>query len=214
VDKVAQERVLDEVAAAHPDLVVSRVRPALIFQDDAGAEITRYFLGPLVPTALLRAGRLPVLPLPTGLRLQVVHADDVAQAISRILETRLPGPVNLAAPDILGAQEITDPLGGRPGRLPSPFLLRVTDALWAAHLWPLDAGWLRMAAEVPLIDSGRARRELGWQPEHSGADAWRELVEAMAQGLGGETPATRPRTLRDDLIRLVTSGPVTRRTHT
>ncbi len=60
--------------------------PALVFQRDAGSEIARYFLGPFVPTRLLRRVPLPVLPLPEGLRFQVVHADDLADALARILE--------------------------------------------------------------------------------------------------------------------------------
>jgi hypothetical protein len=105
-------------------------------------------------------------------------------------------------------------LGGRPLRLPGKLLLRLTDALWGAHLWPLEGGWLHMAAEVPLIDCGRAERELGWRARHSGADTWRELVEAMSEGQGGDTPATRRRSVLDDALRLVTAGPVTRRTRT
>jgi UDP-glucose 4-epimerase len=74
VDKAAQERVLDEFEVAHPEVVVTRMRMALVFTRDAGAEIGRYFLGPLVPRALLRPGTLPFLPVPKGLRVHVVHA--------------------------------------------------------------------------------------------------------------------------------------------
>src|SRR5699024_12676898 len=63
-DKVAQEQVLAEVAAAHPALTVTRLRPALIFQGEAGSEIQRYFLGGWMPVQLLRAGRPPLVPLP------------------------------------------------------------------------------------------------------------------------------------------------------
>ena len=51
VDKSAQERVIQEFAAAHPETAVSWLRPALIFQRSAGAEVYRYFLGPRVPRA-------------------------------------------------------------------------------------------------------------------------------------------------------------------
>ncbi len=83
VDKAAQERILDDAEAA--GLSVARVRPALVFDADAGAEIMRLFLGALVPPALLRPGGLPFLPLPAGLRLQVVHGDDLADAYRRII---------------------------------------------------------------------------------------------------------------------------------
>jgi nucleoside-diphosphate-sugar epimerase len=193
-------------------LVISWPRPTLVAQAAAAGSLGRVGVAPILPRRLLP--HLPVMPLGRNAQLQVVHADDVADAIARIIEVRLPGPVNLAAPDVLGPREIAAPLGGRPLRLPGKLLLRLTDALWAAHLWPLEGGWLHMAVEVPLIDTGRAQRELGWQARHSGADTWRELVEAMATGLGGDTPATRPRSVLDDAVRLVTSGPVTRRSRT
>lgn len=69
VDKAAQEQVLDELAALHPDLTITRLRPALIFQGAAGSEIQRYFLGRWMPVQLLRAGRPPLVPLPQGLRI-------------------------------------------------------------------------------------------------------------------------------------------------
>ncbi|HEY9497337.1 MAG TPA: NAD-dependent epimerase/dehydratase family protein [Intrasporangium sp.] len=213
--KAATEAV---IAAALGDphvsdqLVISWPRPTLVAQRSAAGALGRVGVPPIMPRRLLT--HLPVMPLGRNPQLQVVHADDVADAIARIIETRLPGPVNLAAPDVLGPREIAAPLGGRPLRLPGKLLLRVTDALWAAHLSPLEGGWLHMATEVPLVDSGRAQRELGWRARHSGADAWRELVEAMARGDGGDTPATRRRSVLDDVLRLVTSGPVTRRTRT
>ncbi|HEX7744161.1 MAG TPA: NAD-dependent epimerase/dehydratase family protein, partial [Micromonosporaceae bacterium] len=77
VDKAAVEALLDEAERADTGLRITRLRKALVFQHDAGAEITRYFLGPLVPVSLLRAGRLPLVPANRRLRAQVVHADDV-----------------------------------------------------------------------------------------------------------------------------------------
>lgn len=193
-------------------LVISWPRPTLVAQRSAAGALGRVGVPPILPRRLLP--HLPVMPLGRNAQLQVVHADDVADAIARIIESRLPGPVNLAAPDVLGPREIAAPLGGRPLRLPAKLLLRLTDALWAAHLLPLEGGWLHMATEVPLVDSARAHRELGWQAGHSGADSWRELVEAVARADGGNTPATRRRSMMDDALRLVTSGPVTRRTRT
>jgi len=96
VDKAAQERLLDEVVDAHPDLAVARIRPALVFQRAAGHEIRRYFLGAFVPARTL-GDTLPFLPWPAGFRLQAVHAE-VASLIARSVdvtevELRLAGPV-------------------------------------------------------------------------------------------------------------------------
>ncbi|HKX66567.1 MAG TPA: NAD-dependent epimerase/dehydratase family protein [Intrasporangium sp.] len=213
MEDVIAKAVNDVGRPAQSDpLLISWPRPTLVAQPAAAGSLGRIGVAPILPRRLLP--HLPVMPLGRSAQLQVVHAEDVADAIARIIDTRLPGPVNLAAPDVLGPREIAAPLGGRPLLLPGKLLLHMTDALWTAHLWPLEGGWLHMAVEVPLIDTRRAERELGWQARHSGADTWRELVEAMASGLGGDTPATRPRSLLDDALRLVTAGPVTRRTRT
>ena len=45
---------------------------------------------------------------------------------------------------------------------------------------------------LPTLDSSRIRAELGWQPRYSGADALREVMEAMAEGAGGPTPPLQP----------------------
>ena len=88
-------------------LAVARIRPALVFQEEAGSEVGRYFIGPLFsPRAirLLRRTRLPVLPLPSGLTVQAVHAEDVADAVARILARRATGAFNLAADPLTGPQ--------------------------------------------------------------------------------------------------------------
>jgi nucleoside-diphosphate-sugar epimerase len=48
-----------------------------------------------------------------------------------------------------------------------------------------------MASNVPLLDTGRARRELGWSPTISATDALRELFDGLADGAAGPTPALR-----------------------
>jgi UDP-glucose 4-epimerase len=62
--------------ARHPDVIVSRLRPGLVFQCAAASEIARYFLGPFVPVSQLKCVQLPVAPLSRRLVFQSVHADD------------------------------------------------------------------------------------------------------------------------------------------
>ncbi|MEU5941755.1 NAD-dependent epimerase/dehydratase family protein [Micromonospora sp. NPDC047548] len=76
-DKAEVESMIDRLESEHPSLRVVRLRPGLVFQRDAGTEITRYFLGPLAPVRLLRFGRIPVVPANRRPRMQAVHADAV-----------------------------------------------------------------------------------------------------------------------------------------
>lgn len=192
VDKAAQERILDDAEAA--GLAVARVRPALIFDAEAGAEIVRLFLGAFVPPALLRPGALPVLPLPAGLRLQVVHGEDLADAYRRIVVQRATGAFNIAAGPVITGQDLADVLDhGRLVEVPARALRPVVSLAWQARALAADAGWLDMAMGVPLMDTSRARAELGWEPHHDALATVRELLTAMADGQGMPSPQMRPR---------------------
>ncbi|MGN6578227.1 MAG: NAD-dependent epimerase/dehydratase family protein, partial [Nocardioides sp.] len=92
--KAAAERILDSYEASGADTVVTRMRPAIIGQRSAGSALLRYGVPGIVPAALL--GHVPVLPMDRGLRIPMVHADDVADAFVRVLEQRAGGAFNLA----------------------------------------------------------------------------------------------------------------------
>ncbi|WP_423464487.1 NAD-dependent epimerase/dehydratase family protein [Promicromonospora sp. MS192] len=197
VDKAAQERVLDELEAARPGLAVARLRPALVFQGDAAQSVVRYFLGPLVPVRLLRYGRLPLLPLPAALRLQAVHADDVADAYRRVVVERAAGAFNVAADDVLHGPDLARLVGhGRLVEVPRGAVRGVLAAAHDAHLVRADPGWLDLAASVPVLDTSRIRTELGWRPRRSAAEAVEDLLAGMAVGRGLRSAPLHPATHR------------------
>ena len=53
---------------------------------------------------------------------------------------------------------------------------------WKLRIQPTDAGWIDMAAGAPVMDTGRARRLLGWEPRTSSVDAIAQLLDGMATG--------------------------------
>ena len=194
VDKAAQEDVLDEVErdqGTTGDLVVTRLRPSLIFQGDAGEEVARYFLGPLFPRALAGPGRLPVLPLPAGLRFQATHADDVARAYVAALTHRdaARGAFNVAGEPVLRVADIAAVLDhGRSVALPPALVRRFLALAWGAHAVPADPGWIDMAMGAPLMDTTRIRERLGWTPRRDAVDTLRELLDGIARRRGIPSP--------------------------
>ncbi|MFD6444602.1 NAD-dependent epimerase/dehydratase family protein [Promicromonospora sp. NPDC060204] len=193
VDKAAQERVLDEFEAAHPDVVVARLRPALVFQADAAPSIARSFLGPLVPVRLLGRGRLPVLPLPAGLRMQAVHADDVADAYRRVVVERAAGAFNVAAGDVLRGADLARIVDhGRLVEVPPAAVRGALAAAYGAHTVRADPGWLDVALSAPVLDTSRIRTELGWEPRRTAAEAVEDLLDGLAVGQGVGSAPLRP----------------------
>ncbi|WP_235857059.1 NAD-dependent epimerase/dehydratase family protein [Occultella glacieicola] len=191
VDKAAQERVLDEFEAT-PGLTITRMRTALVFQGEAGAQIVRYFLGPWVPTSLLRTGAVPVLPLPKGLRLQIVHGDDVGRAYAAVVAHRAGGAFNVAAADTLWPRDLAGILArGHHVELPPEVVRPFLHYAWRARLVASDAGWLDMAMGVPVMDTARIR-DLGWTEQNSAEDALREVVAGIREHRGTTSPSLRP----------------------
>src|SRR3954449_2419259 len=186
--KVAVERQLDRFEADNPETRVVRLRPALIFKDEAATEIRRLFVGPFLPNFLLRRSLLPALPRVDRLRFQAVHSEDVGRAYLRAVLADVKGAFNIAAEPPLSPEDIAERIGVRSFPVSARVVRRVADLSWRMRLQPTPPGWLDMARNVPLMSSERARTELGWVPRHSGMEALEELVEGLREGHGAKTP--------------------------
>ena len=192
--KVAAEDALDVIEADVPQLRVVRLRPALIFQREAGPEVRRLFAGPLLPARLVRPGVLPVLPLPGGLVVQGVHSDDVAEAYRlAALSPDARGAYNIASDPVLDGATLARLFRARPVRVPARAVRVLADVSWRARLQPTPPGWLDMGLGVPVLDTRRAREQLGWTPRRSATAALEELIAGMREPAGRATPPLEPR---------------------
>lgn len=197
VQKAEAEQLLDAEAARPGAPVITKVRPGLVLQAEAGPEIARYFLGPLVPVSpvlrAVRAVHLPLLPLPREFQVPVVHADDLADALWRVLDRCLPGALNVATEPALDPDALARAFGFRRSvPVPVSAVRALAAATWRARLQPTDAGWVDVAAGVPLQDTTRARTELGWSPAVPAHAALEGLVASMAGGPGSGGASTAP----------------------
>jgi UDP-glucose 4-epimerase len=203
--KVLLERLLDRHEQQHPDLRLIRLRPALIFQRASASEQRRLFAGPFLPSALLRPGRLPLLPDIAHLRFQAVHTLDIAQAYRlAVLADAASGAYNVAAEPVLDMPAIARERRARTLRLHHRAARTAFAAAYGLRLHPAEPSWLDLALETPLISSARITSELGWAPARSALEAIAEVIDGMADGAGGATPPlAEPRGLagRRDEIR-------------
>jgi len=189
-DKVAAERLVDAAEQRGVLPLITRIRPALVVQRRAASELLRYF-APALARPLVRLP-LPVLPLPGRAITQVVHADDVADAVLRILAARAGGAFNLAPEPPLRPEDLAAAFGGRRVPFPATVLRAAAAASWTARLQPVDAGWVDLLLGTPLLDSSRARDELGWVPRYDTHEALADVVAGLRAHDGDRSPLLRP----------------------
>jgi nucleoside-diphosphate-sugar epimerase len=121
-----------------------------------------------------------------------VHRDDVAQAYRLAVLGDARGAFNIAADPILNPEVLAQVFGARRVRVPAAVLHAGAAATWLARLQPTPAGWLDMGLAVPVMDTARARTELGWEPRRTAVEALTDLVEGLREGDGFPTPPLAP----------------------
>lgn len=190
--KAEVERRLDRLEREYPRMRVVRMRPALVFKREASQGIRRLFGGPLLPGSLVRPALSGLIPDLEGLRSQVVHSYDVGEAFRLALVSEVSGAFNLAAEPPLDAARLVERFGGRAVRVPVSLARAAADASWRLRAHPVSPGWLDMGRAVPLMDTTRAREELGWRPAHDADRALDDLISGLESGAGIDTPVLSP----------------------
>lgn len=191
-EKAAVEAALNDLEAEDPGVRVVRLRPGFMFKHASAPQQRRLFAGPLVPERLLGRRGLPLLPEFPGLRFQALHTEDAAEAYRQALLRPVSGAFNLAAEPVVDAAVLASMLGARTVRVPAGLARAGVSALWHAHLIPVEPGLLDLLRSVPIMDTRRARTELGWTPRHHSTDALAAFLEGLADGTGMATPPLDP----------------------
>jgi nucleoside-diphosphate-sugar epimerase len=145
-------------------------------------------LGDPLPALRRQLGRLPlpapVLPDP-GVVLQLVHHDDVAAALAAaVAGAGPPGAYNLAAEGQIGVPEIARSIGWRSVSVPGPIAGLGTAAAGRLGFALPELEWAKALAIPVLMDSSKARRELGWDPRYDAEETLlRTSLAAREAGL-------------------------------
>jgi UDP-glucose 4-epimerase len=209
-EKAYMERVLDHLEFEQPQLRIVRIRPGFVFKREASTEQRRLFLGPLLPNRLVRGRLVPVVPDLPGLRFQVVHSLDAAEAFRQAVVRDVRGAFNVAADPVIDAPELARLLGARTVRLPLPVVRSALATTWQLRLHPAAPHLFDAMLRLPIMSTTRARTELGWQPRHSATDTIAEFLAGLRDGAGFDTPPLAPATSGPVRAREVGTGAGTR----
>ena len=176
-EKAELEHLLRQEAAAHPQTALYLLRPPIVLGPDAvGAKATvPAVLAPLARAAGSALWHLPGLPaLVPNLPLQVIHQDDVAEALRLcVLGAGAPGAYNIAADDVITLIDIARELGLRPLRLPGGPAAGLARGVAKLPYLPSRAQWVEAFSHPAIMDTTKARTELGWMPRHTAIESLR-----------------------------------------
>lgn len=199
--KAAVEKLLDNLGAVHKKTDVFVLRPCIVAGGDALMFIQKIpyvQLGERLPATVRKVVDTlpmlrPVIPDP-GVPFQLVHTEDVAQAITLAVEGRgEPGAYNLAGEGEITVSDVAHALGWYVIPLPDIAVDATVKIVSALPLLPAEARWIKAIDTPVLVDTTRARAKLGWEPRYDALETLADTVaSARSQGLALWQPTGEP----------------------
>jgi UDP-glucose 4-epimerase len=120
----------------------------------------------------------PVIP-DLGTPFQLVHEDDVASAFVAGIHGRgSPGPYNLAGNGKLQMSDLADALGWYSVPLPQAAVETTAELISRVPNLPAIVAWIHSVRKPVLMKTDRAKKELGWKPQHTSRATLKQLVAA------------------------------------
>ncbi len=183
-EKAELEQLLFEENEKHTGVDLYLLRPPVVLGPHAmGAKDA--LPGPVAAVGkrlleLISALPIPV-PAPTpDVPVQFIHEADVGQALLKcVVGAGPPGAYNIAGDGVLSAKDVARELGLAPVSIPGRAFYAVAGA--AARLpkppfAPPATDWVEAVSHPAIMDTSKAREELGWKPKYSALEALRDTL--------------------------------------
>jgi nucleoside-diphosphate-sugar epimerase len=182
-EKAELEELLDGESERHPELDLYLLRPPIVLGPHAvGAKDV--LPGPLAPLGRRLFGRPRRLPFPVPVvtpehPMQFIHEEDVGRALQLcIVGAGPPGAYNIAGEGILTAGDVAREFGALPLRLPAWPAQGAARAVSRLPFLPPVAEWVEAASRPAIMDTTKARDQLGWRPRYTGLEALRATLHS------------------------------------
>jgi UDP-glucose 4-epimerase len=180
--KAACEAVLTE-ATEGTALAVYVLRPCIVAGPKATALADAMPWNQLPDALQSVTAAVPLLkpPMPDpGTPLQLIHHDDVAEAIALVATTSAPaGVYNIAGDGEVSLSDVAAALGARPVRVPAATATVASAVIARLPFLPSATEWLHATRTSVVMDISKAKKVLGWKPRYSSAETLQSLAAAL-----------------------------------
>lgn len=180
-EKAELEDLLHREAETAPELALYLLRPPVVLGPNAvGAKDV--LPGPLAPLGRRLFGRPRRLPVPVPMvvpehPLQLIHEEDVGRALQLcVVGAGPPGAYNIAGEGVVTAADVAREFGVLPIRVPAGAGQAAARAVSRLPFLPSVAEWIEAASRPAIMDTTRAREQLGWRPRYTGLEALQDTL--------------------------------------
>jgi UDP-glucose 4-epimerase len=181
-DKTESDRICQLWAAAHPDRVMTIVRPCIVFGPNVDNYLVRLWTkAPFTPDA----GHLDT-------PIQFVHEDDVVEAMSALLLGRHEGAFNVTGDGLMTLRECAEVIGSKVRRMSLKTYRGLARATWAARMGEAPPGQIEFALHPWVASNAKLKRVADWSPRHTSRETFEITMRAHGKLPPEEPPATGP----------------------
>jgi nucleoside-diphosphate-sugar epimerase len=110
-------------------------------------------------------------------RMQFIHEEDVGRALLQcVVAAGPPGAYNIAGDGVVTAVDVAREFGALPIPVPAGPGQAAARAVARLPFLPPVAEWVEAASRPVIMDTAKAREQLGWHPRYTSIEALRDTL--------------------------------------
>jgi UDP-glucose 4-epimerase len=162
--KAGNESFLDDLSQKHPEMIITRLRPCTV----VGPKADPGMMASLItsPSILVQGFNPPI---------QLLHEEDVADALHLALQKDLPGSYNVVSDDPCTLTDLVARRGGKTVSLPYFLVKSIMALLWRRGLSLFAPEWIDLS-RFSIVASNARLKSAGWKPRYTTAEAFEALL--------------------------------------
>jgi UDP-glucose 4-epimerase len=168
--KVEVENFVVDYFKQHPDIVLTVLRAGLV-------------CGPRIDNMFSKLWSMKIGSLPMGSRayLQLIHEEDLGEAMFLAFQKDIPGVYNVAADDAVSSRWCFKKAGMFVIPLPMFLLKPLADLSFKLKLFPAGGGWAKLSEHTIFTLCDKFKNVTGWKPKYTSVETFNHYLKARVR---------------------------------